>query len=197
LKNPLVQKRIDFFKNNNAFDDGDDPQLLQTIKVPKNMLFLTEKLPKPNYEKIPQKRNLSFTNNETDMVKKKKQIKKNIEKELRAENLDGSYLQNVHEGGPKDHRNHPNSNPNLNNIHLTKQESIDVQQPPQPKKKKNEINPVNSINSSLLDNNINVYSERKLPSIDNKYALPSINSSENRNNINRGSSNNLNEATTV
>ena len=91
----MVQKRIDFFKSHYNIDEPDDPQLLQTIKVPKNMLFLTEKLPKPNYEKIPTKKNLSFSNNEADMVRKKKQIKKNIEKELKAENInDSSYLHN-------------------------------------------------------------------------------------------------------
>ena len=54
LKNPLVVKRIEYFS---AFDEGlwsqdeffDNKELLRTIKIPKNLLFLSNKLPKPNY----------------------------------------------------------------------------------------------------------------------------------------------------
>ena len=54
LKNPIVVKRIEYFS---AFDEGlwsqdeffDNKELLRTIKIPKNLLFLSNKLPKPNY----------------------------------------------------------------------------------------------------------------------------------------------------
>jgi hypothetical protein len=168
LKNPLVQKRIEFFKNHNTLDDNDDPQLLQTIKVPKNMLFLTEKLPKPNYEKIPHKKNLSFSNNEADIIKKKKQIKKNIEKELKAENMDGSYL--------KDIKDTAVSNPPLHKKEVSKDMSnIDLSR----KKKTDNIN-----NKSIVEEPP-MYSERKLPSIENKYILPPLNSNEGRNYSNK------------
>ncbi len=55
---------MDFFKN---IDDNEESSLLQTIRVPKNLLFLTDKLPQANYEKIPNKRNLSFTNNKSEL----------------------------------------------------------------------------------------------------------------------------------
>ena len=53
LKNVIVKKRIEYF---NSFDyndneDNDDQLLLRTIKIPKNLLFLSDKLPKPNYDK--------------------------------------------------------------------------------------------------------------------------------------------------
>jgi hypothetical protein len=65
------------FKNN---EDSEEMTLLQTIKIPKNLGFLTDKLPQANYEKIPNKRNLSFSNNnEKGKIKLKKNIKK-IEK---------------------------------------------------------------------------------------------------------------------
>ena len=64
LKNEIVLKRIEYFKsfgnencNNNMenaeeiFDENEDPILLKTIRIPKNLLFLSDKLPKPNYDK--------------------------------------------------------------------------------------------------------------------------------------------------
>ena len=53
LKMPIVQKRIEFFKEQAGFDDDinneDDNVLLQTIKVPQNILSLGDRLPKANY----------------------------------------------------------------------------------------------------------------------------------------------------
>ena len=57
LNHPIVQKRIEYFKtisgerenqNNNS---GNNKSLLKTIHMPKNLIFLSDKLPKPNYEK--------------------------------------------------------------------------------------------------------------------------------------------------
>jgi hypothetical protein len=59
LKHPLIQKRIEYFKSF-ADDPNEDQALLQTIRVPKNLLFLSDKLPQPNYEKLV-KKNHSFT----------------------------------------------------------------------------------------------------------------------------------------
>ena len=50
---------MEFLKAN---DENEESSLLQTIRIPKNLLFLTDKLPQANYEKIPNKRNLSFNN---------------------------------------------------------------------------------------------------------------------------------------
>ncbi len=55
--------------------------MLQTIRVPKNLLFLTDRLPQANYEKIPTKKNLSFQNSSLPDVKmppgsKQKKIKR-------------------------------------------------------------------------------------------------------------------------
>ena len=54
LKHPLIQKRIDYFKAQIGLDCGnidvmDDNILLKTIRLQKNLLGLSEKLPKPNY----------------------------------------------------------------------------------------------------------------------------------------------------
>ena len=58
MKHPAILKRIENFK-----DEMEEVTLLQTIKIPKNLGFLTDKLPQANYEKFPNKRNLSFSNN--------------------------------------------------------------------------------------------------------------------------------------
>ena len=55
LKNPIVIKRMEFFKsgsNNDNIDlaNMDEAALLKTIRIPKNLIFLSNKLPKANYE---------------------------------------------------------------------------------------------------------------------------------------------------
>ena len=54
LKNPLVTKRIEFLKFNSKkeidLSKMDENILLQTIRIPKNLIFLSNKLPKANYE---------------------------------------------------------------------------------------------------------------------------------------------------
>ena len=49
LNNPIILKRIDYFKNYSREDNSEDQALLKTILVPKNLWVLSEKLPKPNY----------------------------------------------------------------------------------------------------------------------------------------------------
>ena len=51
LKNPIIQKRIEYFKSFTGELESEDKALLQTIRIPKNLLFLSDKLPKPNYSK--------------------------------------------------------------------------------------------------------------------------------------------------
>ena len=57
LNHPIVQKRIEFFKSisgekeNSNNPNDNNKSLLKTIHMPKNLLFLSDKLPKPNYEK--------------------------------------------------------------------------------------------------------------------------------------------------
>ena len=60
LKNKSVMERIDFFKDREGFkeenfENMDDIKLLKTLRVTKNMLFLSKQLPNPNYDnqKIP------------------------------------------------------------------------------------------------------------------------------------------------
>ena len=67
LKHPLIQKRIEYFKaqiglDSENIDAMDDNELLKTIRLPKNLIGLTEKLPKPNYNLQDGNNNLNNTN---------------------------------------------------------------------------------------------------------------------------------------
>lgn len=54
LELPQVRKMGEKLFGFDFFDDTYNPQmnLLQTIKVPKNLLYLTDRLPKPHYESV-------------------------------------------------------------------------------------------------------------------------------------------------
>ena len=51
LRHPIIQKRIEYFKAYANDEENEDQALLKTIKIPKNLLFLSDKLPRPNYQK--------------------------------------------------------------------------------------------------------------------------------------------------
>jgi len=57
LDHPIIQKRIGYFdslskdKDNININEPSNKALLKTIHMPKNIIFLSDKLPKPNYEK--------------------------------------------------------------------------------------------------------------------------------------------------
>lgn len=75
-----MQKRIEYFKN--FTEEIEDQSLLQTIRIPKNLLFLSDKLPQPNYER-PSNKNHSFTkknNNDLPDIRSlniRKKVKRN------------------------------------------------------------------------------------------------------------------------
>ena len=73
LKHPIIQNRIEYFKAYANDEVSEDQALLQTIRIPKNLLFLSDKLPRPNYEKHNNSKQMknyrSFTNNRELEVK--------------------------------------------------------------------------------------------------------------------------------
>ena len=47
----IVRKRIEkLFPEDFLYETGSSMNLLSTIRVPKNLLYLTDRLPKPNYD---------------------------------------------------------------------------------------------------------------------------------------------------
>ena len=68
LKNPLVKKRLEFFQaqagnDNIDIDDMEEGVLLKTIRIPSNILCLSDKLPEANYENPFKQRKLQFNKN--------------------------------------------------------------------------------------------------------------------------------------
>jgi len=56
LKHPIIKKRLEFFQaqageNDTMMDNIDEGVLLRTIRIPKNIIFLSDNLPEKNYEK--------------------------------------------------------------------------------------------------------------------------------------------------
>jgi len=49
LKLPMIQKKIERLFPEQNLSESEENILLQTIRVPKNLLYLTDRLPKPNY----------------------------------------------------------------------------------------------------------------------------------------------------
>ena len=51
LDMPVVKRKVEkLFPNDFFFDDEPQMNLLSTIRVPKNLLYLTDRLPKPMYD---------------------------------------------------------------------------------------------------------------------------------------------------
>lgn len=51
LEMPIVRKKTEKLFQNDIFDDQNEQvNLLSTIRVPKNLLYLTDRLPKPQYD---------------------------------------------------------------------------------------------------------------------------------------------------
>ena len=88
LKNDIVIKRIEFLKqnkneendNDNAINSKDENELLKTIKISKNLLFLSGRLPKANYGPNALKNNnLKILENTKHLIKNVTSLNENKE----------------------------------------------------------------------------------------------------------------------
>ena len=183
LKNNIVKNRIEYFDSFNDINkeskdfDNEDQLLLRTIKMPKNLLFLSDKLPKPNYDKhmknmvnINSKVNLknyrSYTNRKElenkvppSIIREKSQIVK-IEKigEKRLEK-DINEIQSQRYGNIKDNDN------SVSNIYLNIRED--------------------SAKSRKVNNNYNYNNNNRIQNnVSNE--LPQLNVINSKRNINSG-----------
>ena len=73
LRNNIIMKRIEYFKSFCGDDVNEDQALLKTIVIPKNLIFLGNNLPEPNYikKKFNSYTNLKNANNEEFNEKEK------------------------------------------------------------------------------------------------------------------------------
>ena len=199
LKNEIVVKRIEYFKsfgndnyNNNengdeTFDENEDPILLKTIRIPKNLLFLSDKLPKPNYNK-----NLTHSHS-TALVKNEKMgyrsFTHNNNNNINSNNSYNKFKvnnssNNIFNNG---NNNKNNSNNRISSLEIVKKEN---KLPPLIKKKNNllvvkkiyEKEKEDTNNSSIENDNNNIINNN----INNNNTIESKNSKSiiNNNNLN-------------
>ena len=122
LKHPIIQKRIEYFKAySNGDDTNEDNALLQTIKIPKNLLFLSDKLPKANYDKSDEgngssnhtgsnRAYRSFTKNQKDLNEVEITVR------VPKKNDNSNNTSNNSGNSSNDNSNNNSNNDNLNNI---------------------------------------------------------------------------------
>ena len=154
LNNTFVKKRIEYFKSMNNSENNDDnlnmdefeeQYLLKTIHIPKNLLFLSNQLPKPNYKKGKNKLEMKIN---TNPHKKSIDVRHNL---------------------PKLIINHRISEESKNALTIIKQNSIDKDD----KEKEDNTNDINNIkNKTPLDVKNEVQFYKKLYDINKKLIKP-------------------------
>ena len=152
LQHPIILKRIEYFKSFGSEDDTEDKCLLKTIHMPKNLLFLSDKLPKPNYDK--KFKNINNTNKSFNEENKN----------YRSFNKMGNLVNNINDYMHKN--KNINLNINENNISLNNSIKSGIKLKP--------INNLENYKQDLLSNRNNSY----ILNIKNKI----LNSSSNNNN---------------
>ena len=184
LKHPIILKKLEVFK---SFEENEESSLLQTIRIPKNLLFLTDKLPQPNYEKRQNKKNHSFTEENKDSLPEIKMNQKNIIRKRSDKKYDKENKDSDNEERQKEHRlSMPNHLPTQNgvsedsNIKLNNQQVIPI-----PKKKRRIEN-----NDRSMDNIIspNIYSSALNGSSNNNIKILKSENYDNNNSILRDKS---------
>jgi len=95
-------------------DENEESSLLQTIRIPKNLLFLPDKLPQPNYEKRQiKKNNNSFTDENKESLPEIKMSQKN----LIRKRSDKKYDKDIRESDKKENsEERQNQNQERNSI---------------------------------------------------------------------------------
>ena len=73
LKYSIIKNKIEFFEENNKFNDdinnNEESELLKTIKISKNLLFLSGRLPKANYNNENEANNIKTLDNNKLLIK--------------------------------------------------------------------------------------------------------------------------------
>ena len=119
LKHPLVMKRIEFFKEQEGFkdedfDEMDEGKLLKTLRVTKNMLFLSEQLPNANYSPINHKNSEKSKNNNNTINNTTKSTKNSLP----------SITSNSHYNATNEENNSESSNKMLNKYTIVDNNNI-------------------------------------------------------------------------
>ena len=135
LKHPVIKKRLEFFQaqagETEDLDNIDEGVLLRTIRIPKNIIFLSDHLPEKNYEKAKShskamgrnihKKNIQNTNSSLPNIKILNNLKVPNLKNIEIKNKDNNDNNNLKDEKEKENKN--NYNLNLNSKILRKENS--------------------------------------------------------------------------
>ena len=187
LKLNVIQKRIEYFKTFGGDDVTEDQALLQTINIPKNLLFLSDKLPQPNYDGNSKKNYNSFSHSGKQLLleKEEKMRKNNTVHEKKEEMLPTITVKQTNKDKDEEKKLQEKHTPQIN-LEVENKQKIIVQNkessnttPISPIKIKNqkEIDKTIEIKSNIQNSSI-IPNKKKifLPELHNNYnPLPVIN----------------------
>ena len=136
INHPIIQKRIQFFKNFNE-DLNEDQALLKTIVIPKNLMFLGGNLPEPNYMRKSYKREKGEKNKEDN--NNENNTKKNDDN--KNENQKDNNNNNNENNNSEDNKNRDNENNNDNNVDDDEEEKerLRIEKEKEEKRKRREM----------------------------------------------------------
>ena len=99
LNHDIIKKRLDFFQVQSGFEDeldtNDEGVLLKTIKVPKNIIFLTEKLPVANYDDKNNEHNNKYIKNNNKEEDKKDNDINETKEEIKNTKKENTFPSNI------------------------------------------------------------------------------------------------------
>ena len=182
LSHPVVMKRIEYFKSFAGEDDNEDKCLLKTIHMPKNLLFLSDKLPKPNYDK-----QFKSTNNAVEDINNKNYRSYNKINEINKNNGIGENKEFKSGGGL--HVKKPVRLMPLNNIPEEKEKEKEKEKDNSENKKMNiQLNLVPSKSNKNINNGLSLGNKNKSSVVSSNIIM--LNRNQNNNNINLNLNNN-------
>ena len=177
LKHPLVKKRIEFFQaqagnENIDIDDMEEGVLLRTIRIPKDILFLSDKLPEANYDNHYQK---SKDKKEGSVEKNKEKVDSNINK---GNTFPNNCLPNINSKIKKRKQNESNGNLRNEEEKVHRETDININKN---ERNKNNLNSIPK-NKSYKSNKISK-EKNESAGLLKKAKLIKINDTHNKNNI--------------
>ena len=115
LNHPLVKKRLEFFKEqlgeSEDFDNLDEGFLLRTLRIPKNIVFLSDNLPEKNYGKGKSHSKAMWRNINKNNIQNQNSSLHNIKV---LNNLKGPILKNIQIKNKENNNNNSDNNTNDN-----------------------------------------------------------------------------------
>ncbi len=114
LKLQVIQNKIQFFNHFGLQDDFEEKILLQTIKIPKNLIFLGDKLPPKNYNESYEKKYRSYSNKNVFNECYHEKLENEKKKEIDDKDKDILIVNNNNNNNDNNNDNNNKINENIN-----------------------------------------------------------------------------------